>query len=169
MGVAYADGERISGMRRKGLIDTEQCLHHVADLRLAGVSVSADRFLDFRGRIFVYGNADKGGRQECHPSGLSEYQGGTGVAREKNLFHGHLAGFEFLEDGLEFPVDLGKPFDKRGLCRRVDRSVRHMCEPAPLVRVDDAETCVCESRIDPHDPHDSYPFEQTFPPPAGRI
>ena len=160
MGVTYAYSQCISGMGRKSLLDAEQGLHHGADLLFSGLPVTADRFLYLCGRILVHGDPNESRRQERHPSGLSEHQGGSSIPGEEHLLHGHVMGLELPKECLEFYVDLAEPFNKRGLYGRTDRSVCHVSEVAPFVCVNDAEACVRNAWIDSHHPHGSYPFEQ---------
>ena len=80
-------GERVGGViRRRDLIQAENCLHHPLYLSLVGAPVAAGRLLDPRRRVFEALNAGQRGGDENGAARLPDRERDAGVGADEGLF-----------------------------------------------------------------------------------
>jgi hypothetical protein len=132
--VAEGEAERVGGVRgARSDGESEPGPDEAGDLGFRGASVAHDRALYLGGGILVDGEPRLGGREQDHPSGLPDAQGGAGVPADERGLERHLVGAVFQEEPSEPPVESAQAV-ARGRPARIDPESPRRDELRPPIR-----------------------------------
>nr|VFJ87439.1 MAG: RND family efflux transporter, MFP subunit [Candidatus Kentron sp. H]VFJ89035.1 MAG: RND family efflux transporter, MFP subunit [Candidatus Kentron sp. H]VFJ95740.1 MAG: RND family efflux transporter, MFP subunit [Candidatus Kentron sp. H] len=147
--MAQGHGEGVRGIGPRRLRQVQQKTDHILHLLLGGVPFPGDRLLDPGRRVFVDGQPPRDPRHEGRPPGLTEFQGGGGVAMEKDLLRHHLIRMVRLDD-LADPIEDGLQFTGQIPLTHMDAAPRDVGGVIGL-HGDDPEAGDAGTRIDAED------------------
>jgi hypothetical protein len=155
VGVSDCDGKGVRSVRAGALGPGQKPRDHRVHLRLFGVSVADDRFLDEPSRIFSHLDPGPRGSHYDDPARLAEFQCRLRVGIDKDFLDGSAIRPVLGEERFELGCKIGKASGKRSRGARLYLAVAEMTQPISL-RLDQSPTGRAQPGIEAEDDQPSF-------------
>lgn len=150
--VSDRDGERVGSVGARHAGEPEDHPNHLCDLDLVGPTLTRDRALDARRRVFEGVHTRPRADEERDPSSVTELRCSRGVLREEERLDARDVRAMLLEDVDEARLDGHEALSKIALVLHVEDAMGHVHETRAVLR-DDSPPEVPSARIEAEDDH----------------
>lgn len=150
--VSHADGERVSGVGRRGFGKAEDGANHEGDLAFVGIAISDNGHFHLFRRVFKNFQSVIGGSDERCGAGGPHGNGRLVGLDINDAFHGNFIRLELLDDIHQVSPNCGK---RRGLSGgfRDGNDVEGKDRRLPWIPLEDGVAGIADCGIDRKDAH----------------